>query len=159
MAMRQTSAGYVLTNMQMSEIRDAFQIFDTQKQGRISIPEFQISFKSLGFVVTEAQMEAVVANFCSEEKQYILFDEFLAACIDRYKEVDNLGELQQAFNLLSADQGKSKKLTADDFERAAKELGQQFTEEDRQLVLRVGDREGKGYISENDFFRFMTQGE
>lgn len=94
MAMRQTTAGYVLTNMQMNEIRDAFEIFDTQKQGRISIPEFQISFKSLGFVVTEAQMDAVVANFCSEEKQYIVFDEFLAACIDRYKEVDNLTELQ-----------------------------------------------------------------
>ena len=159
MAMRQTAAGYILTSMQMSEIRDAFEIFDTQKQGRISIPEFQISFKSLGFVVTETQMEAVIANFCNEEKQYITFDEFLAACIDRYKEIDNLTELQHAFDLFSADQGKSKKLTTDDFERVAKELGQPFTEEDKQLVLRVGDREGKGYISENDFFRFMTQGE
>merc|ERR1712097_125821 len=66
---------------------------------------------------------------------------------------DPVEEMKKAFAMYDTD-GKGK-LTVDDLKRVAKELGENLTADECQAILDESDRDGNGFLTEDEFIRVM----
>merc|ERR1712159_765397 len=66
-----------LTSDEVEEIKEAFDLFDDDGSGAISVNELTSAMKSLGFDVKHAVVYNMVANLDSDGSGEIEFDEFL----------------------------------------------------------------------------------
>ena len=67
---------YNLTEEQMQEIREAFELFDVDGSGYVDTRELKISLRALGFEVKKAEVRSLVANIGKSPDDVVNFDEF-----------------------------------------------------------------------------------
>jgi Ca2+-binding EF-hand superfamily protein len=62
---------------QIAEFRDAFNIFDKDGDGRVTVKELSTIFRALGQNPSVSEVEAMVAEVDTEGTQTVEFSEFL----------------------------------------------------------------------------------
>ena len=69
-----TKSAIQLTDEQVKEIRDAFDLFDTDKSGNIDVKELEAAMRSLGFFPTEegTNNELTFENNCEPNREPII---------------------------------------------------------------------------------------
>ena len=66
-----------LSDEQMQEIREAFDLFDTDGSGRVDVRELKIAMRALGFDVKKSEVRAMVAEMASPDVETVNFDQFV----------------------------------------------------------------------------------
>ena len=61
----------------MQEIREAFDLFDTDGSGRVDVRELKIAMRALGFDVKKSEVRAMVAEMASPDVETVNFDQFV----------------------------------------------------------------------------------
>lgn len=65
-----------LTDDQKQEIREAFDLFDTEKSGRIDYHELKVAMRALGFPVKKEEVKRLMAEYDKEGSGRIGWDDF-----------------------------------------------------------------------------------
>eukprot|EP00887_Chlorella_sp_A99_P008280 scaffold12.g8280.t1 len=155
-----------LTEEQKQEIREAFDLFDTDGSGTIDAKELKVAMRALGFEPKKEEVKKMIADIDKDGSGTIDFDEFLqarAGCWRGWRgmmtakmgERDSREEIMKAFRLFDDDE--TGKISFKNLKRVAKELGENITDEELQEMIDEADRDGDGEVNEEEFFRIMKK--
>ena len=138
--MRRTPAGVSrktkkpgLSEEQIEEIREAFNLFDTDHSGSIDYRELKAAMRALGFEVKKEELRKMITDIDSDGSGQIEFPEFLEMMTGKMGEKDTKEEILKVFKLFDDD--STGKISFKNLKRVAKELGENMTEEELQVRI------------------------
>lgn len=144
-----------LTEEQRQEIKEAFDLFDTDGTGRIDAKELKVAMRALGFEPKREEIRRMISEIDRSGSGSIEYQDFLELMTFKMGERDPVEEMRKAFRLFLDDD--SDRICLRHLKRVAKELGEAMTEEELQEMIDEADRDGDGEISEEDFVRIMKK--
>ncbi|XP_077318533.1 centrin-3 isoform X1 [Lithobates pipiens] len=143
-----------LTEEQKQEIKDAFDLFDTDKDKAIDYHELKVAMRALGFDVKKADVLRILKDYDGEATGKISFDDFNEVVTDLILERDPQEEMLKAFKLFDDDD--SGKINLRNLRRVSRELGENMTDEELRAMIDEFDKDGDGEINIEEFISIMT---
>ena len=144
-----------LTEEQRQEIKEAFDLFDTDGSGTIDAKELKVAMRALGFEPKNEEIRKMIADADRDGSGVIDFPEFLDMMTQKMAEIDPREEMLKAFRLFDDDE--TGKISFKNLKRVAKELGENMTDDEIQEMIDEADRDGDGEIGEEEFMRIMKK--
>ena len=129
-----------LTEEQKQEIKEAFDLFDTDGSGTIDAKELKVAMRALGFEPKKEEIRKLIADVDTNGSGVIDFPEFLDMMTTKMAERDPREEMIKAFRLFDDDE--TGKITFKNLKRVAKELGENMSDEEIQEMIDEADRDG-----------------
>merc|ERR1711898_39348 len=120
-----------LTEEQKGELREAFDLFDTDGSGAVDASELHTAMKALGFEPKKEEIAKMVREMDKDGDATVDFEEF---CI-----------------MLAG------KISMKNFKRVAKELGENLTDKELEEILGEADTDKDGEINEAEFLAVMVK--
>jgi centrin-3 len=144
-----------LSEEQKSEIKEAFDLFDTQKQGRLTYREIKVSMRALGFDVKKQEVLDILKEYDRENQTSIDFSSYYEVLSEKYLARDPVEEMIKAFKLF--DDENTGKITLKSLRRVARDLGENLTDDELQAMIDEFDKDQDGAIDQNEFIAIMKQ--
>lgn len=144
-----------LTEDQRQEIKEAFDLFDTDGSGTIDAKELKVAMRALGFEPKKEEVRKMIAGIDADGTGTIDFNEFLEMMTQKMSERDPKEEIMKAFRLFDDDE--TGKISFKNLKRVAKELGENMTDQELQEMIDEADRDGDGEVNEAEFMRIMKK--
>merc|ERR1712036_33976 len=99
-------AKHGLTEDQVAEIKEAFDLFDTDGSGSIDTNELKVAMKALGMDAKSEEIRKLINDIDTDGDGTIDFDEFLAMMTARKQGEDTREDLLKVFKLFDDDKLK-----------------------------------------------------
>merc|ERR1712110_295278 len=131
-----------LTEEQIEEIREAFNLFDADSSGAIDIRELKAAMRALGFEVKKEELKKMIADIDNDGNGDIEFGEFLEMMTGKMGEKDTREDIEKVFKLFDDD--STGKISLRNLRRVAEELGENIDDEELQDMINQADRDGDG---------------
>ena len=144
-----------LTEEQKQEIKEAFDLFDTDGSGNIDSKELKVAMRALGFEPKREEIKKLISEVDKDGSGVIDFPEFLDMMTAKMAERDPREEMMKAFRLFDDDD--TGKISFKNLKRVAKELGENMTDDEILEMIEEADRDGDGEIGEEEFMRIMRK--
>ena len=153
---KQQKAG--LDDEQMEELKEAFNLFDTEGKNVIDVRELKAAFRALGFQVKKSEIRQMFIDMDKDlGSANVTLDEFIDMVSPRMLNRDSREEIMKVFSLFDDD--NSGAISFKNLKRVAMELGENLTDEELQEMIDEADRDGDGLINEEEFYRVMRKRE
>ncbi len=144
-----------LTEDEIEEIREAFNLFDTDGSGTIDPKELKAAMESLGFENKNPTIYQMIADLdIPGSAGGINFDQFLDAITTRLGNRETKEGIYRIFQLFDDDNSISINIT--NLRRVSKELGETMGMEELKEMLERAASNGEE-ISFDDFYFIMTK--
>merc|ERR1712149_56164 len=143
-----------LSEEQIEEIREAFNLFDADNSGAIDIRELKAAMRALGFEVKKEELKKMISDIDNDGNGSIEFAEFLEMMTGKMGEKDTREDIEKVFKLFDDD--NTGKISLRNLRRVAQELGENV-EEELQDMINQADRDGDGEINVDEFYRIMKK--
>ena len=144
-----------LTPEQVQEIKEAFDLFDTEGRNEIDAKELKVAMRALGFEPKKEEVRKILSDIGKNGEGVIKFEDFAEIMTSKMLERDPVEEMKKAFMLI-CEEGHDK-ITLKSLKKTAEELGENMTKEELQEMLEEADRDGDGEIGEEDFIKIMKK--
>ena len=150
-----------LEQRQNDEIKEVFNLFDTEREGIINGHNMKICFKTLGIDIKQKEIEELVKQvFNKDITQTFKYDEFFQLAKKKLNEKDPDIEYEKQFMLLCdykpGDERDINKITMNKefLMELAKNVGESMSSEeiDEMITIVAGE---DGTINKNQFIEFM----
>merc|ERR1711937_262898 len=149
--------GTELTEQQKTEIKEAFELFDTDGSGSIATGELKVAMKALGFEPKPGEIEKLIHSVDDDGDGEMDYDDFERMVERKILDKDQKDDLLKAFSLFDDD--KTGKISLANLKRVAKELGETLSEDDLKEVIAESDKDGDGELSVDEFLAVMKKNE
>ncbi|KAJ1676740.1 Calcium-binding component of the spindle pole body (SPB) half-bridge, partial [Spiromyces aspiralis] len=136
-------------------IREAFELFDTNKDNYLDFFELKIALRALGFEFKNPQVAKILNENARTKDGHISYEEFDKVASQLISERDPIEEYRKAFRLF--DESGSGKITVNNLRRIAKELGEDMDDDELQAMIEEFDFDQDGAISEEEFIKIMVE--
>eukprot|EP00794_Sanderia_malayensis_P007464 gene7464-8287_t len=143
-----------LSEEHKQEIREAFDLFDTDKDNAIDYHELKVAMRALGFDVKKSDVLKILKDYDREATGKIVFEDFQEVMTDWMLDRDPQEEIFKSFRLFDDDQ--TGKISLRNLRRVARELGENMTDEELRAMIDEFDKDGDGEINEEEFIAIMT---
>ena len=144
-----------LSDEQKQEIKEAFELFDTDKTGTIDYHELKVCMRALGFDVKKQEVLNLMREFDREGAGQIEYPDFLEIMTTKISERDPIEEISKAFKLF--DEDNSGRISLRNLRRIAREMQENLSDDELQAMIDEFDKDGDGEISEAEFLAIMKQ--
>ncbi|CAG8538217.1 10495_t:CDS:2 [Ambispora leptoticha] len=161
-----------LSEEQNTEIREAFELFDTDKDGALDYHELKVAMRALGFDEKKPDVLKLIRQYDKTGEGYMVYEDFYKViqvininsswshCVDfsvseRILNRSPLEEIQRAFKLFDDD--NTGKISLRNLRRVAKELGENLDDEELQAMIDEFDLDDDGEINEAEFVKIMSE--
>lgn len=144
-----------LTEEQKQEIKEAFDLFDTDGSEKIDAKELKVAMRALGFEPKKEEIKKLIADIDKDGSGQIDFAEFLEMMTTKMSERDSKEEIIKAFRLFDDDE--TGKISLKNLRRVAKEIGEAMSEEELAEMIEEADLDGDGEIDQDEFLRIMKK--
>ena len=144
-----------LTEEQRQEIKEAFDLFDTDGSGSIDSKELKVAMRALGFEPRKEEVKRMITEMDKDGSGTIEYPEFEEMMASKMAERDPREEILKAFKLFDDD--NTGKISFKNLKRVARELGENMTDEELMEMIEEADRDGDGEISQEEFLRIMKK--
>merc|ERR1719199_1780704 len=144
-----------LTEEQKQEIREAFDLFDTDGSGAIDAKELKVAMRALGFEPKKDEIRKMISDIDKDGDGTIDYDEFMMMMTAKMAEKDSREEIVKVFRLFDDDE--TGKISFKNIKRVAQELGENMTDEELQEMIDEADCDGDGEVNEEEFLRIMKK--
>jgi centrin-1 len=148
-----------LTADEVLEIKEAFDLFDSDGSGSISVDELKQALRNLGIDARNQTLSNMMNDLDKNNDQNIDFDEFIDMMTAKMSDTDNREDLLKVFNLfLGEDAGtRNDKIKIQHLRRVAKELNEAMSEDELNEMIARADLDKDGAVSFDEFFSIMTK--
>lgn len=142
---------------EIQELKEAFDLFDSDKSGSIEIDELKRAMTSLGYdkKSQNRMVFQILENLDKNKDGQIDFDEFLDMMTARISDRDSREDIMKVFMLF--DQDGTGRITLDDLRVVAEELGEELNDEELREMISRADQDGSGSISPDEFYNIMVK--
>ena len=147
-----------LSNDEVDEIRQAFDLFDTNQTGKIDPRELKAAMQSLGFDTKNPTIFQMIADLDTNDAQRrggIEFETFVDAINDKLGDKETREGIRRIFNLF-IDDPSTDTITLTSLRRIAKELGEQMSSDELRDMLERASSNGTELTFE-EFYEIMTK--
>jgi centrin-3 len=142
-----------LTEDQKAEIREAFDLFDSNKTGCVDYRELKVSMRALGFDVKKAEVMELMKKYDRNETGSIQWEDYFEILSEKYLNRDPIEEIIKAFKLFD-DEGTGK-ITLKNLRRVARDLGENLSDEELQAMIDEFDKDQDGASMFNFYVLFV----
>jgi calmodulin len=142
-----------LTEDKIAEFKEAFEIFDKNKDGFITIKELGEIMKNLGQSPTDAELTDMINEVDVDGNGNIDFKEFLTLMARKMRDTDTEEELIEAFKVFDRDGNGL--ISATELKHVMVSLGEKITDEEVDEMIKEADFDGDGYINYDEFVRMI----
>ncbi|KAJ3211395.1 Calcium-binding component of the spindle pole body (SPB) half-bridge [Entophlyctis luteolus] len=143
-----------LSEDQKTEIKEAFDLFDTNKDGALDYHELKVAMRALGFDIKKADVLKILREFDKDGQGLIEFADFNKVMTEKILDRDPLEEIRKAFQLFDDD--NTGKISVRNLRRVAKEIGENLDDDELQAMIDEFDLDQDGEINEQEFIAIMT---
>merc|ERR1711990_876567 len=144
-----------LTDEQKAELREAFDLFDTDGSGAVDFSELHTAMKALGFEPKKEEINKMVKEMDKDGDATVDFEEFCIMMAEKMNQKDGKEEMLKGFKLFDDD--STGKISFKNFKRVAKELGESLSDAELTEIIGEADTDGDGEISESEFLAVMVK--
>lgn len=146
-----------LTEDEVLEIKEAFDLFDSDKSGEIDTEELKQALKNLGIDAKNQTLQNMMADLDKDNSGKIDFDEFIDMMTAKMSDRDTKEDLQKVFRLFLGDDEKADKIALKHLKRVARELNENMSDEELNEMITRADLDRDGYVDFNEFYQIMTK--
>ena len=144
-----------LTEEELEEMKEAYDLFDTDHSNSIDVRELKASMRALGFEFKKEEVRKMLNDIHKEPTDTISFDDFVTMMAGHMSERDTEEEILKVFKLF--DEDKTGFITFRNLKSICKELGENLTDNEIQEMIDEADRDNDGQINQADFLRVMKK--
>ena len=140
-----------LTEYQIAEYKEAFQIFDKHGEGAISSKELGTIMRSLGLNPSDEDLKEIIDSFDNEKNNNLIdFNSFLIIMAKRKNDIDKEEDLLDAFRVF--DKENNGKISARELRYVMMSSGEDLNENDIEEMIREASTENDDFI---DYYKFV----
>ncbi|KAJ7876341.1 hypothetical protein B0H14DRAFT_2437032 [Mycena olivaceomarginata] len=154
-ARRRNQSRPELTEEHRREIKEAFELFDTDKDGAVNYHQLKVAMRSLGFDMTKAEVLKTLRDHDESGDGLMDFENFAKIMSERMLARDPMDEIHRAFQLFDKD--GTGKISLRDLRRVAKEINDRMDDDELQLMIEEFDLDQDGEINEQEFLAIMAE--
>ncbi|CCF75287.1 Caltractin ICL1c [Babesia microti strain RI] len=144
-----------LTEEEIEEIHEAFNLFDTENSGTVDPKEIKCAMQSLGLDTKNPLVFQIISDIEKSGSSSINFNDFLQFITSRLGNRNSKEGIQKIFNLFDDD--KTGSISFKNIKRVAKELGENISDQELRDMINKADSNGDGELSFDDFYNIMTR--
>ncbi|XP_077594211.1 centrin-3-like isoform X2 [Stigmatopora nigra] len=142
-----------LSEAQIVEVREAFELFDTDHDNKIDYQQLKMAMRALGLEVKKEDVMQILNEFDHDESGRINFNDFREVATERMLDRDPKEEILKAFRLFDDDESGAIGLRK--LKRVARELGLDTGEDELRSMISTFDTDGDGEINQEEFLSIM----
>ncbi|XP_057674732.1 centrin-3 isoform X3 [Corythoichthys intestinalis] len=143
-----------LNDEEKVDIREAFELFDSDKDDQIDYHELkQMAMRALGFEVKKAEVMHILEDYDTYDTGKIAFEDFNHVMSELILDRDPKEEIMKAFRLFDDDESGAIGLRK--LKRVARELGVNSSDEELRSMIHAFDTDGDGEINQEEFLSIM----
>lgn len=142
-----------LTDDKIKEFKEAFEMFDRDKDGLINQQELGNILRSLGHEPSDQDLSDMISEVDSNEDKRVDFAEFMQIMLKRMKQSDIEEELIEAFRIFDKE-GKGE-ISSHEFRHIMLTLGEKLSEEEVDEMIKEADPKGEGVINYKEFAKMI----
>lgn len=146
-----------LTEDEVMEIKEAFDLFDTDKSGEIDVEELKNALKNLGIDAKNQTLANMMADLDKDKSGQIDFNEFIDMMTAKMSDRDTREDLEKVFRLFLGDDDKADKITIKHLKRVARELNENMSDEELQEMIVRADLNKDQGVDFEEFYTIMTK--
>lgn len=146
-----------LTEDEVMEIKEAFDLFDTDKSGEIDTNELKQALKNLGIDAKNQTLANMMADLDKDNSGQIDFGEFIDMMTAKMSDRDTREDLEKVFRLFLGDDDKADKIQLKHLKRVARELNENMSEEELQEMITRADLNKDQGVDFEEFYQIMTK--
>lgn len=143
-----------LSEEQINAYREAFSLFDKDRDGKITSKELGTVMRSLGQTPSEAEVSDMVNEIDMDNDGTVDFSEFMTMMARRMRTTDNEEEVREAFRVF--DRNGNGFISAAELRHVLTSIGDKLTDEEADDMIRAADVDGDGQINYDEFARVLT---
>ncbi|XP_021094661.1 troponin C, skeletal muscle isoform X3 [Heterocephalus glaber] len=153
---QQAEARSYLSEEMIAEFKAAFDMFDADGGGDISVKELGTVMRMLGQTPTKEELDAIIEEVDEDGSGTIDFEEFLVMMVRQMKE-DAKGkseeELAECFRVF--DRNADGYIDAEELAEIFRASGEHVTDEEIESLMKDGDKNNDGRIDFDEFLKMM----
>jgi centrin-1 len=147
-----------LSDDEVDELRQAFELFDSKNTGRIDAKELKASMQALGYDVRNPALYEIVADLDTTEaarNKGIEFYQLLEAVNKKLGNKDSREGVRRIFELF-VDDPKAQIVTLQSLKKVAREIGEQMSNDDIREIMQRASNNGSELTFE-EFYEIMSK--
>ena len=147
-----------LSNDEVDEIRQAFDLFDTNGTGKIDPKELKAAMQSLGFDTKNPTIYTLIADLDTPEAAKnggVNFDDFVGSINNKLGDKESKEGIHRIFELF-IDDPNADTITLSSLKKISKELGENMSDEELKDMLERASKNGVELTFE-EFYDIMTK--
>ena len=146
-----------LTEDEVMEIKEAFDLFDSDGSGEIDTDELKQALSNLGIDAKNQTLQNMINDIDKNNSGTIDFDEFIEMMTAKMSDKDTREDLKKVFDLFIGDDEKADKIELKHLKRVAKELNENMSEDELNEMITRADTDRDGKVSFDEFYNIMTK--
>lgn len=156
----QTQAVKLLSPEEKRDLIQIFNLFDTDGSGTMEMGELKVVLWALGFQPEPGEPEEMISNYfkiSTEEADDICLsvDDFLLFAVDLIGNRDQSDVLKKSFGCF--DEEEKGFLVMKDLRRVCKEINENFSDEDLEMMFQFIDKDGGGSVTLDEWITVMSE--
>ena len=147
-----------LSNDEVDEIRQAFDLFDTNGTGKIDPKELKAAMQSLGFDTKNPTIYTLIADLDTPEAAKnggVNFDDFVGSINNKLGDKESKEGIHRIFELF-IDDPNADTITLSSLKKIAQELGENMSAEELKEMLERASANGTE-LTFDEFYEIMTK--
>ena len=145
-----------LTEDEVLEIKEAFDLFDTDNSGTIDTEELKQALTNLGIDAKNQTLQNMMNDIDKNQSGTIDFNEFIELMTAKISDKDTPEDLKKVFYLFIGDDDTDK-IELKHLKRVAKELGENMSDDELNEMIVRADTDKDGKVSFEEFYVIMTK--
>ena len=141
-----------LSEQEICELREAFNIFDKDSDGAIALDKLILLLKSLKQNLTQNEIKELAETFGNLKINFNQFLIIMAKRIEK-KNIDEDKYFRSLFDVM--DRNKNGKISLEEIKYLISHSNVDISEEDIKFLTKEADSDGDGLISYDEFLIFM----
>ena len=143
----------------IQEYEEAFDMFDKDKRGTISVSEISKIMKNFGYPLSKKEIESMIASINTSGTGELTFEEFVTLMEKQTSMIDETDEDAVLRAFKAFDKDHDGKITNFEFRYILSQLGldDKFTNEEVDYLFKECDLDNDGILNYQDFINFWKQ--
>jgi len=143
------------TTSEVYEIKEAFNLFDTDKSGTIDVQEFKDALNNLGLDDNNGAFVQLLDNIDANRSGKVDFDEFVNLLTVHGSDLTTKEDLERVFTYFWGDD-KGDKIDINHLRDVCELLGEKLSDEELEEMIFRADVDKDGKVSFDEYYNIMT---
>lgn len=136
------------------QIKEAFNVFDKDNDGFITLKELGTVMRSLGHNPTESELHDTIKEYDKDESGTIDFTEFYDLMLKKLKESEMQTEIFEIFETLDRDGNGT--LSGQEIQAVLQLVNIKLDDNEINELIKQADLNNDGCLDFNEFFKIMS---